>query len=78
MTATTGTTGTRLKLAALVLSLVILVSEHVAPLPPHAPVQLSNWYSASAVAVQVLLPPDATEVAEQAALPPAPAVAETE
>ena len=67
-----------MKLAALVWLLVILVSEQVAPWPAHAPVQLLNWYSASAVAVQVLLPPDATEVAEQAALPPVPAVTETD
>ena len=73
----TTTTGTRLKLAALVLSLVILVSEQVEPWPAHAPVQLLNWYAASAVAVQVLLLPYATEVTEQDALPPAPAVAVT-
>ena len=57
--------------------LVILVSEQVAPWPAHAPVQPLNWYPALAVAVQVLLPPDATDVAEQDATPPAPAVAET-
>ena len=63
------------KEASTKMSLEILLREQVVPWPAQSPLQLSHSYPESGAAVHVLLPLWFTELGEQDALPPVPAVA---